>query len=71
MSKIYTNPIKARFIIASPNFFIKSVARTITSILQAFLKKLKHAMANVDFLQAFTLFGTINQCNKPVLDIMK
>ena len=44
---MHKNPIKARFIIASPKSSIKPLARTITSILVCFLDKYKHIMISV------------------------
>ena len=56
MPKMHKNPIKARFIIASPKSSIKLLARTITSIFR-FLDKYKYIMVSVGFLQVLTLFG--------------
>ena len=56
MPKMHKNPIKARFIIASPKSSIKPLARTIMSIV-CFLDKYKHIMISVGFLQVLTFFG--------------
>ena len=57
MPKMHKNPIKVRFIIASPKSSIKPSARTIRSIFVCFLDKYKHIMVSVGFLQVITLFG--------------
>ena len=59
--KMHKNPIKARFIIASPKFYIKSSARTITSIFGVFLDKYNHKMISAGFLQVLTLLGSTEQ----------
>ena len=56
MPKMHKNPIKARFIIASPKSSIKPLARTIMSIV-CFLDKYKHIMISVGFLQVLTFLG--------------
>ena len=40
MSKMHKNLIKARFIIASPKFSVKHLARTITSIFRLFFRQI-------------------------------
>ena len=57
MPKMHKNPIKARFIIASPKCSIKPLARNITSIFRCFLDKYKYIMVSVGFLQVLTLCG--------------
>ena len=57
MSKIHKNPIKARFIIASPKSSIKPLARTITSIFRLFFRQIQTYNDKCSFLQALTLFG--------------
>ena len=57
MHKMHKNPIKARFIIASPKSSIKPLARTITSIFVCFLDKYKHIMLSVGFLEVLTFCG--------------
>ena len=70
MSKIHKPLIKARSIIASPKSYIKSLARTVTSIFLfvCLLDKYKHIMISVGFLQVFTFW--VVQNNKPVIDAM-
>ena len=41
MPKMHKNPIKARFIIASPKSSIKPLARTITSIFRLFFRQIQ------------------------------
>ena len=41
MPKMHKNPIKARFITASPKSFIKPLARTITSIFCLFFRQIQ------------------------------
>ena len=57
MPKMHKNPIKARFIIASPKSSIKPLARTITSIFRLFFRQIQTYNDKCSFLQALTLFG--------------
>ena len=66
MPKMHKNPIKGRFIIASPKSSIKPLARTITSTFRFFLDKYKPIMISAGFLQAFNTFWVV-QNNKPVI----
>ena len=64
---MHKNPIKARFIIASPKSSIKPLARTIMSLV-CFLDKYKHN----DQCRLFTgvnIFWVV-QNKKPVIDAM-
>ena len=54
---MHKNPIKVRFIIASPKSSIKPLARTIMSVFRLILDKYKHIMISVGFIQVLTLFG--------------
>ena len=50
MPMMHKNPIKSRFIIASPKSSIIPLARTITAVFHFFLDKYKHIMISVGFL---------------------
>ena len=60
MPKMHENPIKARFIIASPKSSIKPLASTIASIFHFFLDKYKDMMVSVGLSLVLT----------PVIDVM-
>ena len=57
MPKMNKNSVKARFIIVSPKYSIKPLARTITSNFHFFLDQYNFIMISLGFLQALTLFG--------------
>ena len=56
MSKIHTNAINARFIIVSPKYFIRPLAKAIILIFACFLDKYKQIIINVDLLRALKMF---------------
>ena len=64
MSKMHKNPIKARFIIASPKSSIKPLARTKTSIFRLFFRQIQAIMISVGFLQVLTFFGLYRTTNQ-------
>ena len=64
---MHKNPIKARFITASPKSSIKPLASTMTSIFRLFSDKYKHII-RVGFLLVLTRSTVQN--NKPVIDAM-
>ena len=55
--KMHKNPIKTRFIIASPKSSIKPLARTITSVFRLFFRQIQTYNDKCSFLQVLTLFG--------------
>ena len=57
MPKMHKNPIKARFIIASPKSSIKPFARTITSIFRLFFRQIQAYNDKCRFFTVLTLFG--------------
>ena len=67
--KMHKNPIKARFIIASPKSSIKPLARTITSIFCLFFRQLQTCNNKCRFSTGVNTFWVV-QTNKPVIDAM-
>ena len=57
MTKIHKNPIKARFIIASPKSAMKRLARTMTSIFRLLFRQIQTYNDKYRFLQVLTLSG--------------
>ena len=71
MPKMYGNPIKARFIIASPKSSIKPLARTITSVFRLFFRQIQTYNDKCRFFTGVNTFWVV-QNNKPVVtDAMK
>ena len=69
MPKMHKNPIKARFIIASPKSSIKPLARTITSIFRLFFRQIQTCNDKCRFFTDVNTFWVV-QNNKPVIDAM-
>ena len=69
MPKMHENPIKARFIIASPKSSIKPLASTITSIFRLFFRQIQTYNDKCRFLTGVNTFWVV-QNNKPVIDAM-
>ena len=69
MPKTHENPIKARFIIASPTYSIKPLARTITSIFRLFFGQIQTYNDKYRFFTGVNAFLVV-QNNKPVIDAM-
>ena len=67
MLKMHKNPIKARFIIASPKPSIKSLARTITIIFRLFSGQMQTYNDNCRFHTGLNTLWVV-QNNKPVID---
>ena len=72
MPKIKKQPIfgfiiPVGFIIPSPKCYIKTLARTQTSIFRLFLERYNHVLLNVGILQVLKLFQVV-QKNERVLD---
>ena len=57
MPKMHKNPIKARFIIASPKSSIKPLARTTTSVFRLFFRQIQTYNDKCRLSQVLTLFG--------------
>ena len=68
-SKIHKNPIKARFIIASPKSSIKPLARTITSIFRVLFRQIQTYNNKCRFFTGVKTFWVV-QNNKAVTDAM-
>ena len=66
MPKMYNNPIKARFIIASPKSSLKPLTRTITSIFRLFFRQMQTYNDKCRFLTGVNTFWVV-QNNKPVI----
>ena len=69
MPKTHKNPVKARFIIASPKSSIKPLARTITSIFRLFFRQIQTYNDKCRFFTGVNTFWVV-QNNKPVTDAM-
>ena len=69
MPKMHKNPIKARFIIASPKSSIKPLARTITSVFRLFFRQIQTYNDKCRFFTGVNTFWVV-QNNKPVTDAM-
>ena len=69
MPKMHKNPIKARFIIASPKSSIKPLARTITSVFRLFFRQIQTYNDKCRFFTGVNTFWVV-QNNKPVIDAM-
>ena len=69
MLKMHKNPIKARFIIASPKSSIKLLARTITSVFRLFFRQIQEYNENCRFFTGVNTLWVV-QNNKPVIDAM-
>ena len=69
MPKTHKNPVKARFIIASPKSSIKPLARTITSIFRLFFRQIQTYNDKCGFFTGVNTFWVV-QSNKPVTDAM-
>ena len=69
MPKTHKNPIKARFIITSPKYSIKPLARAITSIFRLFFRKIQTYNDKYRFFTGVNAFLAV-QNNKPVTDAM-
>ena len=69
MTKIHKNPIKARFIIASPKSSMKPLARTITSIFCFLFRQIQTYNDKCRFFRDVNTFWVV-QNNKPVIDAM-
>ena len=63
------NPIKARFIIASPKSSINPLARTITSIFLLFFRRIQTYNDKCRFFKGVNTF-CVGQNNKPISDAM-
>ena len=69
MSKMHKIPIKTRFIIVSPKYSIKPLARTITSILRLLFRQIQTYNDKCRFFIGVNTFWVV-QNNKPVIDAM-
>ena len=69
MPKMYKNPIKARFIIASPKPSIKPLARTITSIFCLLFRQIQTYNDKCRFFTGVKTFWVV-QNNKTIIDVM-
>ena len=67
--KMHKNPIKARFIIASPKSSMKPLARTITSIFCLLFRQIQTYNDKCRFFAGVKTFWVV-QNNKPVIDAM-
>ena len=67
MPKIHQNPIKARFIIASPKSSVKLLARTITSFFCLFFRQIQIYNDKCRFFTGINTFW-VAQNNKTVID---
>ena len=67
MPKMNKNPIKARFIVASPKSSIKPLARTITSVFRLFFRQIQTYNDKCRFFTGVNTFWVV-QNNKPVID---
>ena len=66
---MHKNPVKARFIIASPKSSVKHLARTITSIFRGFFRQIHTYNNKCRFFTDVNTFWVV-QNNKPVIDAM-
>ena len=69
MPKMHKNPIKARFIIASPKSSIKHLARSITPIFHLFFRQIQTYNDKYSFFTGVNSFWVV-QNNKSVIDAM-
>ena len=69
MPNMYKNPIKARFIIASPKSSIKPLASTITSIFRLLSRQIQTYNHECRFFTSVNTFWVV-QNNKQVTDAM-
>ena len=69
MTKMHKNPIKARFIIASPKSSLKFLARTTTSVVRLFFKQIQTCNDKCRFFTGVNTFWIV-QNNKPIIDAM-
>ena len=69
MPKMHKNPIKARFITASPKSSIKPLARTKTSVFRLFFRQIQTYNDKCRFFIGVNTFWVV-QNNKPVIDAM-
>ena len=67
MPKMHKNPIKTRFIIASPKSSMKYLARTTTSIFRLFFRQIQTYNNNCRFFPGVNTFWVV-QNNNPVID---
>ena len=67
--KMHKNPIRARFIIASPKSSMKPLARTITSIFCLLFRQIQIYNDKCRFFAGVKTFWVV-QNNKPVIDAM-
>ena len=70
MPKMHKNPIKARFIIASPKSSVKALARNITSAFRLFFRQIQTYNNKCRFFTGANTFWIV-QNNKLVIDAMK
>ena len=69
MPKMYKNPIKSRFVMASPKPSIKPLARTITSVFRWLIGQIQTYNGKCRFFTGVNTFWVV-QNNKPVTDAM-
>ena len=69
MLKMHKNPIKGRFIIASPKSSIKLLVRTITSIFRLLFRQIQTYNDKCRFFTGVNTFSVVKN-NKPVVDAM-
>ena len=69
MLKMYKNPIKGRFIIASPKSSIKLLVRTITSTFRLLFRQIQTYNDKCRFFTSVNTFSVVKN-NKPVVDAM-
>ena len=67
MPKMHKNPIKARFIVASPKCSIKPLAKAITSAFRIFYKQIQSYNRKSRFFTGVNSFWVV-QSNKPVFE---
>ena len=66
---MHKNPIKARFIIASPKSSIKPLAKTLTSVFRLFFRQIQTYNDKCRFFTSVNTFWVV-QTNKTVIDSM-
>ena len=69
MHKIHKNPIKARFIIASPKCSTKPLLKTLITIFRLFFRKIQTYNDKCRLFRDMNTFWVV-QNNKPVTDAM-
>ena len=69
MPKMHKNPIKARFIIASPKSSVKPLSKAITSAFRLFYRQIENFNDKQRFYTGVNTFWVI-QNNRPVVDAM-